>query len=177
MDFRLVDKTIVSPDLMRLADYCEALDGGGAMPPARAFALSELHWLFGFVVTADVIDGGRDYRYSYSGEFWKVALNYDLTSQRLSELEAVGRLMNFREHYDKVIANCAPRYRTARMTWPDGKIVRYERLVVPFADDNGEPIMLLIAARSDKSIAELLEYKATGEPRLELELTKQAKVA
>lgn len=171
MDFCLVDKSRVSPALMRFADYCEALAGGAGMPPAAAFELSAVHWLFGYVVLADVIDGGRDYRYSYSGDFWKATLNYDLAGCRLSELEAVGRLTNFRNHYDKVVATQAPRYRTARMTWPDGKIVRYQRLVVPFAGENGEASMLVIAAQSDKSFAELMAYKATGEPKLELELT------
>jgi hypothetical protein len=177
MDFRLVEKSQVSPALMRFADYCAHLADGAEMPLASAFNLSDLHWLFGYVVIADVIDNGRDYRYTHTGGFWKATLNYDLTSQRLSDLEALGRLPTFRAHYDAVVRARLSRYRTARLTWPDGRILRYQRLVVPFAGEQGEVAMLAIAAQSDKSFADLMEYKSTGEPKLELELSKEPAAA
>jgi hypothetical protein len=177
MDFRLVDKSTVSPALMRFVGYCTALADGAEMPLASEFRMSDLHWLFGHVVIAEVIEGGRDYRYTHTGEFWKTMLNYDLTSQRLSDLEAIGRLTNFRSHYDAVVKGRGPRYRTARLTWPDGRIIRYQRLVEPFAGETGDPALLVIAAQSDKSFSELMEYKTLGEPKLELELSKQPAAA
>jgi hypothetical protein len=173
MDFRLVEKSDVSPALMRFADYCAVRADGAEMPPAAALQMSELHWLFGYVVVAEVIEGGRDYRYTYTGDFWKAALNYDIASQRLSDLEAIGRLTDFRANYDAAVKARDLRYRTAKLSWPDGKILRYQRLVAPFADEAGDPSLLVIAAQCDKSFAELLEYKAMGEPKLELELSKQ----
>lgn len=177
MDFRHVDKKTVSSNLLRFAKYCDGLAGGAELPHRDAFAIGDVHWLFGFIVTADVLEDGRDYRYATAGDFWKVAMNFDLSNTRLSELEACGRLTNVRPNYDAARQARAPRYRTARLTWPDRKFIRYERLVVPFAGDDGAVSMLVVAAQCDKSFEELLAYKGTGEPRLVLELSAETAVA
>lgn len=172
MDFRLVDKSAVHPNLMRFAEYCATLAGGEGMPLKSQFAVRNAHWLFGFVAVADVVGGGTDYRYSHAGEFWQIMMGYDIASVRLSELEACGRFPNVRSNYDAAIRARSPRYRMARLSWPDGRTFRYERLVVPFADDAGEVAMLVIAAQCEKPLSELNLYRGAGEAQLTLELSK-----
>lgn len=172
MDYRLVDKASVHPNLLRFASYCESLAGGAAMPQSSAFNARDAHWLFGFLAVADVIENGSDYRYSYAGDFWKVMLGYNIDSVRMSELETCGRFPNVRSNYDAAVRAQCPRYRTARLSWPDGKFFRYERLVVPFAGVDGEVAMLVIAAQCDKPLSELIEYRGAGEAQLTLELSK-----
>lgn len=169
MEFRQVDKSLVHPNLMRFAHYCEELAGGAEMPPRKRFEVRNVPWLFGFLVVADVIGGGKDYRYSYAGEFWKAMLNYDMNSVRLSELEECGRFTNLRPNYDATVECRAPRYRAALLSWRDGKTLRYERLVVPFCDETGNITELVIAAQCECPLSELISLRGSGEAKLSLE--------
>ena len=171
MDFRRVDRGTVHTNLLRFASYCETLRDGDGMPPSRRFEVRNTPWLFGFVAVADVIDGGRDYRYSHAGDFWKAMLGYDIESMRVSELEACGRFPNVRSNYDATAKAQSPRYRMARLTWPDGKVFRYERIVVPFAGKHGEPAMLVIAAQCEKPLSDILAFRGAGDAKLTLELS------
>lgn len=171
MDFREVDQSTVHPNLIRFARYCENLAAGDDMPPARLFEVRDAPWLFGFIAVADVLGSGADYRYSFAGDFWRVMLNYRMDGVRLSELEECGRFPNVRSNYDAALRYRAPRYRSARMTWPDGKYFRYERLVTPFSDEEGGVGCLVIAAQCDRSMQDLMTYRGAGEAKLTLEIT------
>ncbi|MGB8602399.1 MAG: hypothetical protein WCD42_09415 [Rhizomicrobium sp.] len=169
MDFRQADKSLVHPNLMRFAQYCEGLAGGAEMPSRKRFEVRNVPWLFGFLVVADVIGNGSDYRYSHVGDFWKAMLNYDMCSVRLSELEECGRFTNLRPNYDAAFKNRSPRYRAAELKWRDGKAVRYERIVMPLCDDVGHVVELVIAAQCSQSLAEILSLRGSGEAKLTLE--------
>lgn len=175
MDYRLVEKGTVHPNLQRFAAFCETLAGGEGMPLASAFEVRHTHWLFGFLALADVIEDGDDYRYSYAGDFWKIMLGYDVAGVRMSELEACNRFPNVRSNYDATVKAREPRYRTAKIVWPDGKSFRYERLVVPFSGADGRVAMLAIAAQCDKPLSELMAFRGAGEAQLTLELSTPAK--
>jgi hypothetical protein len=177
MDFRQVDKSTVNAKLLRFAKYCDDLAFGAEMPLRSAFEVRNAHWLFGFITTLDVLEGGGDFRFTYCGDFWKVALNYDMTGWRLSEAEACGRLVGLRPNYDAAIKARAPRYRFGKWVWPDGRFVRIERLVVPFAGENGEVAMIAATAQCEKSFAEIVTYNASGVPRLVLEFSTSAMAA
>jgi hypothetical protein len=175
MDFRLIDKSSVHHNLLRFAVYCETLANGAEMAQQSLFEARNTPWLFGFIAVVDVLEGGADYRYAYAGDFWKAMLGYDINATRVSELEACGRFPNVRSNYDAAVRARSPRYRTARLSWPDGKVFRYERLVVPFAGDDGAVAMLVVAAQCEKPLSDLLAYRGLGEAKLTLELSKQIK--
>jgi hypothetical protein len=177
MDFRQVDKASVTPALMRFAGLCETLADGGDLPHRNRFEVRNAPWLFGFFSTVDVLKGGHDYRYIESGDFWRVMLNLDLVGARLSELEACGQMQNIRANYDAALRSRAPRYRTARLNWPNGMELRYERLVVPFAGNDGEVSMLVVAAQCEKPLQELMSYQRFGAPKLSLEFSAAAQAA
>ncbi len=180
MDFREVDKRTVSRDLLRFADYCLSLTEGGPMPHRHSFEVRTVPWLFGLIATVDVLDGGADYRFAYSGDLWKLALHCDLTGLRLSEIEASSARMPLalRTHYDAAVRARAPRYRFGRWIWPDEYFIRLERLIVPFAGKGGAVSMLVVAVQCEKSIGEIMEEcRHRGEPRLELELSRRAVAA
>lgn len=169
MDFRSVDKALVHPNLLRFARYCDELAGGAEMPSRKTFEVRNVPWLYGFVIVAEVIESGADYRYSYVGEFWKAILNYDTNNLRLSELEECGRFTNVRPNYTAAVQNRAARYRRAQITWRDGKHISYERLVMPFCNETGVVTELVVAAQCDRPLEEILAARGIGEGRLTLE--------
>jgi hypothetical protein len=171
MDFLQVDQSKVSPDILRFALHCRQLAGGAAMPKRRDFAPRDVPWLFGCVTAIDVIDGGRDYRFSYCGDFWRVVVDCDMLGWRLSEAESCNRLTCVRFNYDSAVCARSPRYRFGRWTWPNGLSIRYERLLTPFADDNGKVTMLVLVARPEKPLSELFALPRNGLPRIDLEAT------
>lgn len=172
MDFRAVDKALVHPNLLRFAQYCEELAGGAEMPPRSVFEVRNVPWLYGFIIVAEVIGGGTDYRYCYVGDFWKAILNYETCNLRLSELEECGRFTNVRPNYDAAVRNRAPRYRRAQISWRDGKSAFYERLVMPFCDKVGTVTEIVIAAQCDRPLEQLLAMRGVGEAKLTLEGTE-----
>jgi hypothetical protein len=180
MDFRLTDKKLVHPGLLRVAEMYERLGGDGVMPHRAQFEPRNAPWLYGFIIMMDVLagaEGGRDYRYTDTGAFWQLTFGFDLTGIRLSEFEACGQLTAVRTNYDHAVEARAPRYRFGRMIWPSGQFIRYERLVLPFAGSDGEVSMLVLAAQSDRSLQEIIACKGLGEPRLELELSAASAAA
>jgi hypothetical protein len=178
MDFRLVDKTMVDPSLLRFAQFCDDLAGNAPMPRRERFRIRDATWLFGYLKVADVLGGGRDFRYSYVGDFWHTMLNYDLTGARLSELEACGMMTNVRTNYDAALKAHAPRYRFGRWVRPNRRFIRTERLLVPFTDDGETVSMLVIAVHCKKAYSEILEeVRDAGPARLELEFSQTVKQA
>jgi hypothetical protein len=170
MDFRQVDRSIVSPGLLRFAKFCDDLAASDPMPHRDRFHVREVPWLFGFLTVVDVLEGGRDYRFSYCGDFWKVTLNADMSGCRLSEAESCSQLSANRPNYDAAVKARAPRYRFGRWIWPNKHFIRIERLIVPFCDDDGEVSMLVIAGHCEKTYREIHDdCLAYGAPRLELE--------
>lgn len=171
MDFRDVNIATIHPNLQRFARHYEKLATGAILPKQTRFELREIHWLYGFINLVDILDNGRDYRYQHVGDFWKAILNYDITGVRLSELEACGRFENVRTNYDTAVETRSPRYRVAQLSWPGGKMVQIERLVVPLTDKNGNIVQLVVAAQCSQPLDEVLSGKGTGEAQLIVELT------
>jgi hypothetical protein len=169
MDFAHVDQSKISPEILRFAHHCSHLAGGAAMPKCGSFHPRDVPWLFGCVTTIDVLDGGRDYRFSFCGDLWRVMLNYDMMGWRLSEAEACNRLTTVRPNYDAATGARSPRYRFGRWSWPDGQAIRYERLIVPFANDEGNVAMLALAVHSMEPLGEAFAGNRSGQPTLELE--------
>jgi hypothetical protein len=155
--------------LARVEEYSRQLACGRAMASRKDFHPNDLHWLFGHFYTADVLGAGADYRFHYVGDFWKTIYCLDLTGLTLGEIEACGRLKVLRASFDAVLASGKPSYRTGSLVWPDRKVIRHERLTVPFADESGAISMLLVAAQCDRGIGELMRYIGRREPQLMLD--------
>lgn len=169
MDFRQLEKYSTNPNLLRFAKYCEGLAGDKSMPHRQDFLPGNIHWLYGCFYAVEVMEGGRDYRCTFDSTLFGALYGFDLLGKRISELEACGRLSVQRRDFDAVTAAGAPRYRTGRLVWPDRKSIRNERIIVPFAGDDGNAALLVVAAQCDKPFQELRGYKGIGEPHLELD--------
>jgi hypothetical protein len=169
MDFTAVYKVSARADILRLARHCDALAGTRQMPHRRDLHPADVTWLLGRLYLIDVLDGGADYSFRLFGIFWEKMYGMDLTGQRLSEIEAAGRLTALRGDYDTVVAAREPIFHPGALVWPNQKAIRYERLLVPFAGDDGQVSLILAAAGCDVSLDDLVLFRGKGLPRLVLD--------
>jgi|GEM_PF-1312669 hypothetical protein len=155
-------------NLIRVVRYYSAMTGGKPMPHRDCFQPIDLHWLFGHFYTVDILNGGADYRFGYSGPFWSVIYGIDLSGRRMSEMDNLLFAQDLRALYDPVVAQRRPGYYRCRLSWQNGRYIAHERVTIPFAGDDGLPSMLLVAAQYDRKISEVLCSKGCGLPRLEI---------
>ncbi len=169
MDFAAIYKKSARVDMVRLAKHCDALAGTREMPHRRDLRPADVSWMLGRFYLIDVLNGGADYCFRLFGTFWEKMYGADLSGQRLSEIEATGRLTALRGDYDTVVATRAPFLHPGKLVWPDQKSISYERLLIPFSDDNGQVSLILAAAGCDVSLDDLVLYRGKGLPRLVLD--------
>jgi len=159
MDFAAVYKVSARADILRLARHYDALAGTRQMSHRRDLRPAEVTWLLGRIYLVDVLDGGADYCFRLFGIFWEKMYGTDVTGQRLSEIEATGRLTALRGDYDTVVATRAPFFHPGKLVWPNQKSIHFERLLIPFSGDNGQVSLILVAAGSDVSLDDLVLYR------------------
>ena len=169
MDFTGVYKVSARADILRLARHCDALAGTRPMPHRQDLHPADVTWLLGRLYLIDVLDGGADYSFRLFGIFWEKMYGMDLTGQRLSEIETTGRLAALRGDYDTVVASSEPLFHPGRLVWPNKKSIHFERLLIPFSDDNGRVSLILTAAGCDVSLDDLVLHRGKGLPRLVLD--------
>jgi len=169
MDFSTVYETSTRADLARLVKHCDALAGTRRMPHRKDLRPADVTWLLGRIYLVDVLDAGADYCFRLFGIFWEKMYGADLTGQRLSKIEATGRLTALRADYDGVVAAGAPFLHPGKLVWPNRKSISYERLLVPFSGDDGQVSLILAAAGCDVPLDDLVLHKGKGLPHLDLD--------
>ena len=154
------------PDLVRVAECYEELAGDRLMPHRSEFSASRFRWMVGRMYLIDVLDGGGDYRLRLWGDFLQVVYGLAVTGQRLSELELEGQRPStaLRQHYNVIVASKAPLFQPGAAVWPNGACIQYQRLMLPFADDEGRVSLILGAVASNVSNEDLVFFRGLGSP-------------
>lgn len=164
------DQKQIHPQLLRLALHFAALSKSKYMPARDRFHADDLHWLYGSFYTVDVLNGGADYRFGYCGPSWKMFYGIDLSGKRLSEVEYAPQLLRRRTDFDAIVAARRPGYSTGHLQWPDGYIIRYERLTIPFSGTDpathDHATMLLVAAQCEIPAGDVIRYNIHGRPHV-----------
>jgi hypothetical protein len=169
MDFTAIYRASARADILRLARHCDALAGTHELPLRRDFRPADVTWMLGRIYLIDVLDDGADYCFRLFGIFWEKMYGTDVTGRRLSEIEATG-LAALRGDYDAVLAARAPLLHPGKLVWSNQKSIHFERLLIPFAGDNGQVSLILVAAGCDVSLDDLVLYRGKGGlPRLVLD--------
>ena len=169
MDLSALYGTSTRVDLMLVGKYCERLAEGRRMPQRREFRPAAVSRMLGKLYLIDVIDSGADYRFRLFGTFWEKLYGFDLTDQRLGELESAGHLAALRGDYDAVVSTRQPLFHAGRLVWPNGKSIKYERLLVPLSDDDENVSQILVAAGCDVAFVDLVTQRGKGRPELILD--------
>jgi hypothetical protein len=161
MDFSSVYAQGACGDLVRFAEYCEALAGRDAMPRWSKFRPRDVAFLLGRIYLVDVIDGGRDFSIRLSGLVMKEIYGLDLEGHRLSELPQTSLIKTLHQNYAAVITARAPLFLHGVLRWPHYRI-HVERLLVPFADEGGNLSTIVGAIWADVPLESLMLYRGDG---------------
>ena len=166
MNITATSERLVHADLARLVKYCDALAAGRPMPRREDFRPTDVRWMIGKMYMIDVLDDGADYCFRLFGNFWQTIYGVDLTGRRLSALEASGNLTALRPVYDAVAKTREPLFQPGKLVWPNQKSISYERLLLPFSNNDGRVSLILAAAHCDMTVEDLVLYRGCGLPQL-----------
>ena len=156
----------IHPNLSRLVRYFAETAPNKTVALQRDFNLEALYWLFGCFYAVKVIDGGADYRFGYCGTCWQSFFGFDPSEKLLSEVENIEQLKTKRAEFDAVVAAKRLHYTIGCLVWPEDKTIRFDRVILPFADNDGRISMLLVAAQGEGNLANISRFKIRGYPRI-----------
>lgn len=162
MDCGALDRSLLHADLERLLDYCIRLAGKNDLPRLSDFRPSALPELMACIFAADRIENGADYRYRSFGARLPEFFGEDLRGKRLSESSDPGFRENVLRGCESVLCGRAPVLRRQMLSWPDGGSFRLDVLSIPFADDAGNPTIVLGAAVCSVPAENLVLYRGKG---------------
>lgn len=161
MDFSAFYAQGASDDLVRFAKYCETLAEGANLPRRSRFRPRDVAFLLGRIYLVDVIDGGSDFFVRLSGLYMKELYGDDFEGRHLSDLPDTSLTQTLRQNYTAILATRAPLYRQGILRWPHYRI-HVERLLVPFADDEGALSTIVGAVAADVPLESLALYRGNG---------------
>ena len=133
--------------LVRLLGHWEGLNAGlnpGGLPPIAGIDPLQLGFILGWLMVMDPIDGGADFRYRLYGSSIAATTGRDLTGLKVSD--------SFRLFADwtiEVYRNVLSQRRPVLTRHSPRRYVRvdqWERLVLPFAVDDGSVGRLLVGS-------------------------------
>lgn len=140
------------PRLQSLYDYWCGLPRGGdcpePLPDAGALDALELQEWLGDLMLLEVLDKGQDFRYRVYGSSVAAHVGFDLTGKRTSEVGSflgIGSLipLYFLAVYRRTVLDRCAWYGVHQ---PPQTVTAFfwRRLILPFADQNGEVTRLLV---------------------------------
>lgn len=157
MDYLDIDLDNAPVDFVQLALHCEALREGRVMPRQADFHYTDVTWLHGRLFVADVLNGGRDFRFLKFGLFWQAIFGGDCSGRRLSEIETdCGAAGEMQDAFLRLLAIREPVMSTVTLMWPDGVTIVYDRIMMPLSDDGSSVSRIVVAAHCDDLEEELV---------------------
>src|SRR6266852_5599555 len=155
LSYELLDPCVVEdPDVTAFEDsrlaqllvHWRGLARDGDLPPAEAIDPTELVFILGWLMIIDPLAGGADFKYRLYGSSIADATGRDLTGCKVSD-----SFPDFADFTTAVYRDVMLHKRPVltRHTPPQPIVVsRWERLILPFADADGEVTRLLVGAVS-----------------------------
>jgi len=152
------------PHLARLHDYCCSLAGADGLPRAEDFRPGDARWAIGWINLVDVIDGGADFCFRLFGSVCQSVYGANLTGVRLSQIESAGSFVGMSSDYAKIVRNRRTAYYPGRIIWPNGMELCFGRLLVPFADHDGDVCRIVVATDCGMSAEDVIMMCGFGPP-------------
>ncbi len=127
-----------------LLEYWNGLRGDGAMAPAKAIQPIDMRPALGYVCLIDVLDGGLDFYYRVYGSDIAHCVGLDLTGTRLSDYTRSRWMLIYHAAAYRASAQRQDALHTSYVPTADISTPRWDRLILPLADDNGKAVRLLV---------------------------------
>ncbi len=140
----------LSPVARALFDYWDGKRRGRAVPARRDLDPLEMRAWLGHLILTEVVDGGRDFHIRLFGSEIARGLGYDMTGQNITDIKSSPQaIREFLADYRAVMATRQPsRAVYDYVSVHTGRIVKFERLLLPLSDD-GTTVNMLLALRRD----------------------------
>ena len=144
---------IVDPQIRRFVAYWRDKRGGASYPPRAVLDPLDFRYVLGDVVIIDAnrpraVGGAWQFRYRLIGENVVDRDGYNLTNKTLEDLPEPEYRERIRTTWTEVCQTGAPAHHL-REAVLDGRLRRYEVVVLPLAS-NGEDIDMLISVQREK---------------------------
>jgi hypothetical protein len=134
---------IVNPRLQRLCAYWSEKRGGRAMPSRDDIDPVELAFIIGNLILVDVLDGDPpDFRIRLHGTVLSQRVGYELTGKMLADMPAPEFRARSRRSFLRVARTAQPLH-ARRDRVMDGRVHRYEALILPLSRDGARVDMIL----------------------------------
>jgi hypothetical protein len=137
---------IAHRDLHRLYDYWQARRKDGRLPARADIHPSELRFLMGNLLLVEALCDPLRFRYRLAGTNLSRFLKVELTGKLLDQHPDPGFRKQATATYTALVETRQP-WATRRDTMIDGRLRRYEVLLLPLAADGANVDMILGAMR------------------------------
>lgn len=163
LDFSALYTRLRDPDLVHLARYCETLRRGHDLPRWHDFRPGDVSYMLGRLFVVDVLDGGADYFFRLCGVYLSEIYGVDIAAHRVSELPPGAFSDTVRRNYDQVVSSQRPLCERGEFRWSAEQRIGVERLLIPFADDQGRLHTILGGVQCDVPLDILVLFRGKGE--------------
>jgi hypothetical protein len=137
-------QAIKHPKLRQLYDYWDGRRGGRPLPSRGDIDPVDMRFAIGDVILADVIEGDPlRFRIRLHGTNLSERTNFDLTGKMLDEMPAPEFRELVNRSFRKVVRTREPMHVIADRLL-DGRMQRYEAILLPLSSDGGRVDRLMI---------------------------------
>jgi hypothetical protein len=136
---------IRAPELRNLFDYWQHKRGGRVATARADIVPSEIKPLLQRIMIADVVGTPPRFRFRLAGTLVVDHFGEEITGRFLDELDLAKCGQHIVEEYRKVVESCTPLCSRWRYTKSSGKLVSYERLLMPLSSD-GKAVDMILGA-------------------------------
>lgn len=158
----------VHPAIAETARYFQQLAPYDTLPRRHDFRPNHVPGLLGYYFLIEVVEGGKDYRFSIAGEHMSLLFGTDVTNMYLSQVGTEDLRSRLKRTYDAVVASHSFHYVRGRYSWDD-RTVAIERLLVPMSDPEGHLNTILGLSIPDTRLETLDLISDIGAARLEID--------
>jgi hypothetical protein len=130
-------------ELRRLYDYWRAKKGDRNAPRRADIAAAEIKPLMSRIFIVDVLGAPPRFRYRLAGTQLVERFGEEITGRFLDELDLSDAGGEIAAEFRNVAASCRPVCSRWEYTKRDGKLLRYERLLLPLSTDGQTVDMIL----------------------------------
>lgn len=165
MDFSALYRRLQDPDLVRLARYCEELTAAKPLPYWHDFRPGHATYLLGQLYVIELVGDGTDYFFKLSGSYMKEIYGVEIVGLTLSHLPDGALKDTMRRNYNAVVASGNPLCESGELVWPDERRIGVERMLIPFANEQGSLHTILGAVQCDVPLEILQLFRGNGPGR------------
>lgn len=145
------DGSVGSPgnaDLRRLLDYWHVKRAGRQWPRRQDIDPVDLRFMLERIALTEVHENPRRYRLRLVGSWWHRLLGFESTGMWMEDWPHENQRRITVDFYDAMVSGGRPRFRR-RDAIVDDRLLQYEIMLLPLADDQGRLSMILTGIGAD----------------------------